>query len=49
VLNQQAGAANVKPTFGHETPPPPEVGQARRLHGTNDGGFEAIVAGGEGK
>jgi hypothetical protein len=49
VLKQQPGEANVKPTFCHEAPPTSEVGQARRLYGTNDGGFEATVTGGESK
>ena len=33
--------ANVKPTFCHQTPPTPEVGEACRLHRTNHGGREA--------
>jgi len=50
-LKHQAatGEANVKPTFCHETPPPPEVGEAYRLHRTDDGGCEATLTGGEGK
>src|ERR1700676_4625652 len=35
------GGANVKPTFCHQTPPTPEVGEACGLHRTNHGGREA--------
>src|SRR5258707_10362623 len=35
------GGANVKPTFCHQTPPTPEVGEACGLHRTNHGSREA--------
>src|ERR1700733_9797782 len=42
------GASYVKPTFCHETPPPPEVWEAYRLHCTDDGRCEANLRGSEG-
>jgi hypothetical protein len=49
IVKAIGGGANVKPTFCHQTPPAPEIREARRLHRTNHGGREATRRSGEGK